>query len=185
MFKEKINILMRENDISSLKELSRQCDIPYTTFIRIYNNGTEKAESKTIKKISKFFDCTLDYLLDDSININDKLHKYKNYLDIWNKAEINQKNKEKILSNIPIEIKNYLDLEYWYHPNEEEYNKGILDYSNIDVVIKILNYLKLLEDNKELNEMELKEIINFILSNITIFKNLIEKEKQFYLENRI
>ena len=93
-------------------------------------------------------------------------------------------NYEKILSSIPIEIKNFLDLEYWYHPNEEEYDKGMIDYSNIDVVIKVLCDLKLLEDNKELNEIELKEIINFILSNITIFKNLIEKEKQFYLENR-
>ena len=170
MFKEKINILMRENDISSLKELSRQCDIPYTTFIRIYNNGTEKAESKTIKKISKFFDCTLDYLLDDSININDKLHKYKNYLDIWNKAEINQKNKEKILSNIPIEIKNYLDLEYWYHPNEEEYNKGILDYSNIDVVIKILNYFV----------RSLPLLTRFIIYNLSVFYHLSIKHK---LEN--
>ena len=184
MFKEKIDSLMSENKIKSLKELSRNCSLPYSTFTRIYYNGVETAESQNIKKIADYFGCTFDYLQDNNIKIDNKLHRYKKNYSIWKRADINLENQENILKELPIEIVNYLDLNYWYHPNEEEINNGITDYSNYYILNNLLNSISLLEDGKKLNEQELKVVINFILSNLPIIKKLLIKSKEEFLKDK-
>ena len=183
MFKEKIDFLIKEKNIKSLRELARRCNVPYSTLARIYNGGLDKAESKNIKKIADYLGCTIDYLQDDRIKINNKLHRHKDNFNIWKKEEINLNNKEKILKEIPQEIINYLDLNYWYHPNEEELNNNITDYSNYYELNKVLNSIGLLEDGIEINDDTLKEIVNFILSNLPIIKKLLTKNKEEFLKN--
>lgn len=182
MFNQKLELLMNENNIKSIKELARQSDIPYTTLIRMVNNGIDNSETKNVSKLANYFNCTIDYLQDNKISINDSFYKYKNHYELWLKAGIHNDNKEKILNKIPTEIYKYLELDYWYHPNEEEINKGINDYSNDYVLFKALISMGLLEEGIELTEDILKNIIDFILLNVTIIKNLLCKEKEKFLK---
>lgn len=74
MLIEKLEYLMKKNNIKTLKELSRQCDIPYTTLRGFYDKGTDGIRSNTLQKLSNFFGCTIDYLVRDDIPKTHILH---------------------------------------------------------------------------------------------------------------
>ena len=62
----KLDLLMKERNINKA-ELARESGIPYTTIDGFYKKGSENAKLSTLKKICAYFNCSLDYLTDDSI----------------------------------------------------------------------------------------------------------------------
>jgi hypothetical protein len=80
---EKINYLMKKNNIKNPKELStrlkeKELAIPYTTLLTIINNEVQDIKLGTAKKLSTFFNVTLDELLDDNLTL-DNTFKYASY----------------------------------------------------------------------------------------------------------
>ena len=63
----KLDLLMKEKNINKA-ELARESGIPYTTIDGFYKKGSENAKLSTLKKICAYFNCSLDYLADDSID---------------------------------------------------------------------------------------------------------------------
>lgn len=77
-FIEKLDMLMAEKGINR-SDLSRGCGVPYMTIVSFYEKGYKNAKLSTLRKIALFFDCGLDYLVDEKItdrnykpfNVND------------------------------------------------------------------------------------------------------------------
>lgn len=69
LFQEKIDKLLKENNIKNLKQLAYEVNIPYTTLWDYYSNPKrlEKAGLTNIQKIAKRLNCSLDYLADENI----------------------------------------------------------------------------------------------------------------------
>lgn len=64
---EKLNYLMSQKDINK-NVLAKESGIPYTTLDGLYKKGYKNTKLSTIRKLSEFFDVTIDYLIDDNIN---------------------------------------------------------------------------------------------------------------------
>ena len=71
-FNDKIDKFMSENNIKDLKKLAVLSDIPYTTLRDFYNKkSADNSRLSTIRKLSEYMDCSLDYLaFDDNINFD-------------------------------------------------------------------------------------------------------------------
>lgn len=65
---DKLDILMKEKNINKA-ELARASGVPYTTIDGFYKKGSENAKLSTLKKICAYFNCSLDYLADDSVSL--------------------------------------------------------------------------------------------------------------------
>lgn len=83
---EKIDVLMKQNNIKNPKELSEKLNeknlkIPYTTLLTIINNEVQDIKLGTARKLCTFFNLTLDQLLDDDIEINNTLQTFSNSID--------------------------------------------------------------------------------------------------------
>lgn len=65
-FTDKLERMMAEKRINRA-ELSRQSGVPYTTIVNFYEKGTDNIKLSTLKKISDYFNCSLDYLVDDNV----------------------------------------------------------------------------------------------------------------------
>lgn len=63
-FTEKLDALMAEKGINK-SILSKEAGIPYTTIAGFYTKGTENTKLSTLRKISSYFGCSIDYLADD------------------------------------------------------------------------------------------------------------------------
>lgn len=66
-FIEKINYLMDKNKLNK-STLSKACNIPYTTIDGWYKRGYEGLKLPTLKKLSDYFNVSLDYWADDEID---------------------------------------------------------------------------------------------------------------------
>lgn len=66
-FTEKLDALMAKNGINK-SILSKESGIPYTTIAGFYTKGTDNVKLSTLKKLSRYFGCTIDYLADDERN---------------------------------------------------------------------------------------------------------------------
>ena len=66
-FFEKLEYLMYRDGIKNLKVMSEKSGIPYTTLKGLYTRGVENIKLTTLHKLSRFFDTTLDYLMNDEI----------------------------------------------------------------------------------------------------------------------
>ena len=64
---EKIDELMRQNGISTRRELSVKSGIPYTTISGFYAKGYEKMKLSTLKALADCFGVSIDYLGRDEI----------------------------------------------------------------------------------------------------------------------
>ncbi len=65
--KDKLSLLMNEKGINKA-DLSRQTGIPYTTIDGILKRDNfEKLKLATLDALKKYFNVTLDYLIDDSV----------------------------------------------------------------------------------------------------------------------
>lgn len=67
MLKDKISKLMEERGINK-SELSKGADIPYTTIDGLFKKNAENVKLPTLKKLASFFNCSLDYLVDEECN---------------------------------------------------------------------------------------------------------------------
>ena len=75
---DKLEKLIQENKIKNILSLSNSADIPYTTLKSIFNREVTDIRLSTAIKLSKYFNVSLDYLLDDnnidsSIEFDEKL----------------------------------------------------------------------------------------------------------------
>lgn len=80
---EKVEMLMNERNINNA-QLAKGADIPYTTVDGFFKKGMDNVKLTTLKKLAKYFDCTLDYLVDDEVT------------DAYPNEELNQHEKEHI-----------------------------------------------------------------------------------------
>lgn len=68
-FNEKIDKFMSENNIANLKQLAKLTDIPYTTLRDFYDKqSADNSRLSTIRKLSKYMNCSMDYLSFDEID---------------------------------------------------------------------------------------------------------------------
>lgn len=132
---EKLDFLMKERCINK-SELSRQSGIPYMTIINFYEKGTDNVKLSTLKKLSKYFNVSLDDLADDQISIIDSKLEKKEELD--NKEtfsknlryymEITGKTRNTICDDLGFKYTTFTD---WVNGNK---------YPRIDKIEMLANY---------------------------------------------
>ena len=66
-FTDKLDALMAERGINK-SILSKESGIPYTTIAGFYTKGTDNVKLSTLKKLSSYLECSIDYLADDELN---------------------------------------------------------------------------------------------------------------------
>lgn len=66
-FTDKLDELMAKRGINKAT-LSKESGIPYTTIAGFYTKGTENTKLSTLRKLSAYFGCSIDYLVDDKNN---------------------------------------------------------------------------------------------------------------------
>lgn len=64
-FIERLEYLMEKNGVKTKAELSKLSGIPYTTIDGFYKKGSDNIKLSTLKKLSCFLHCSLDFLCDD------------------------------------------------------------------------------------------------------------------------
>ena len=65
-FTSKLDDLMDKRKINK-SILSKESGIPYTTIDGFYKKGTDNIKLSTLRKLAEYFNCSLDYLVDDEI----------------------------------------------------------------------------------------------------------------------
>jgi repressor LexA len=65
-FLDKLNALMSEKNINRT-ELAKGSGVPYTTISSFYEKGTDNIKLSTLKRLSSYLGCSLDYLVDDTV----------------------------------------------------------------------------------------------------------------------
>lgn len=65
-FLQKLNFLMKQYNLNK-STLSKACNIPYTTVDGWYKRGYEGVKLPTLKKLSEYFNVSLDYWADDEL----------------------------------------------------------------------------------------------------------------------
>lgn len=91
-FLTKLDKLMKDKNINK-SQLSKDSGVPYTTIDGFYKKGTENIKLSTLKKLSSYFGCSLDYLADDDIPENSiSVHTIAAHHDKedWTDEEINE-----------------------------------------------------------------------------------------------
>ena len=71
---EKLELLMNEKNLDKAS-LSRNTGIPYTTVDGFWKKGTDNIKRSSLLKLTRYFNCTLDYLADDNIDIHSEVFK--------------------------------------------------------------------------------------------------------------
>lgn len=106
-FNEKIDKFMKDNNYN-LKQLAIASDIPYTTLNDFYHKkSADNSRLSTIRKLSKFMNCSMDYLSYDEITEpNNKLIENLNNI---NKVEEDLSGNLSILDNVLYSNKNKID----------------------------------------------------------------------------
>ena len=62
---DKLDTLMAEKGINK-SILSKESGIPYTTIAGFYTKGTDNVKLSTLRKLSSYLGCSIDYLADDN-----------------------------------------------------------------------------------------------------------------------
>ena len=65
-FTDKLDALMAEKGINK-SILSKESGIPYTTIAGFYTKGTDNVKLSTLKKLSTYFDCSIDFLAGEEV----------------------------------------------------------------------------------------------------------------------
>lgn len=68
---QKLNALMKRNNIKNVAQLSKLTELPYTTLKSIFDGDVNDIRLSTSKKICNTFNITLDELLNDNIDLKD------------------------------------------------------------------------------------------------------------------
>lgn len=107
MFCEKLKFLRKHQELTQA-EVAKRISIDNTTYCR-YEKGIYQPDYDTLKRIAKFFDCTIDYLLEMECENtdSDKIVDLNNFL-LNGRYTINSKfptqKDRKMLSNIVNDI---------------------------------------------------------------------------------
>ena len=75
---DKLDGLMKEKGINKV-ELSELTGIPYMTIVNFYKKGTDNIKLSTLRKLSKYFKVTLDYIVDDDLEERESAVPAKTY----------------------------------------------------------------------------------------------------------
>lgn len=67
---EKLNYLMKKNNIKNISQLSKETGIPYTTLKSIFDGDVNDIRLSTSRKLCDYFKITLDDLLDDNVELD-------------------------------------------------------------------------------------------------------------------
>jgi transcriptional regulator with XRE-family HTH domain len=67
-FLEKLDKLMNEKGITK-HGLAKESGIPYTTILSFYDKGCDNIKLTTLRTLANYFGCTMDYLVDDSVDV--------------------------------------------------------------------------------------------------------------------
>lgn len=173
MFLQKLEYQMKMNNINNLFDLAKQSDIPYTTLKGFYTKGTDGIRNKTLKKLAKFFNCPIDYFINDDINKKEKIN--------WDtSSSIDYDNIELIKDNLSKYTYNYLKLD-----NEDRYIPDIPAETMINNSLSLENILKklgLLKKGQKITTDDLTKVVNFIEDNRDLFKREINKDNEEKLE---
>lgn len=125
-FNEKIDKFIVENNIPNLKQFALQAGIPYTTLRDFYDKqSADNSRISTIRKLSKYMHCSMDYLA---------------YDDITDKNEILLNEDLRIKNNTTNEFKTFF----------EKYENILTDSDKI--IIKTIIEQRIKKIDKELNE---------------------------------
>lgn len=73
---DKLNEFLKEKNITK-SQLSKESGVPYTTIDGFYKKGTDNVKLSTLKKLADYFKCSLDYLVDDKIEISNSEEENK------------------------------------------------------------------------------------------------------------
>ena len=89
-FLTKLDKLMKDRNINK-SQLSKESGVPYTTIDGFYKKGTDNIKLSTLKKLSSYFGCSLDYLADDDIS-EDSINTIAAHHDEeeWTEEELNE-----------------------------------------------------------------------------------------------
>lgn len=74
----KLHILMERDNVKNIAQLSKATKLPYTTLKSIFDGDVNDIRLSTSKKICDFFNISLDYLLDENVELN---HQDSSYSD--------------------------------------------------------------------------------------------------------
>ncbi|MCC0743368.1 helix-turn-helix transcriptional regulator [Clostridioides sp. ZZV14-6044] len=69
---EKLDKLLYSKNITKA-QLSKESGIPYTTIAGLYAKGADNIKLSTLKKLADYFQCSVDYLVYENIDIKDTL----------------------------------------------------------------------------------------------------------------
>lgn len=72
-FTDKLNALMVEKGINK-SILSKESGIPYTTIAGFYAKGTDNVKLSTLKKLSGYFNCSIDFLTNEEVPFSMEAH---------------------------------------------------------------------------------------------------------------
>lgn len=133
-FTEKLLHLMNKNGIKNRSQLSKKSGIPYTTIVGFFEKGTENIRRTTLIKLSDFFECSLEYLVNDEIN--DESYGKNTNFNI-NSREIQHIQKYRIL---------------------DEYGKKVID-STLDIEYERCTAIKEEEETEEIPMIEIRSSV--------------------------
>lgn len=72
----KLHTLMEKNNIKNIAQLAKATNLPYTTLKSIFDGDVNDIRLSTSKKICNFFNISLDYLLNENIDISTQDNNY-------------------------------------------------------------------------------------------------------------
>lgn len=106
---EKIQMLMNERDLNKA-DVSKGADIPYTTIDGLFKKGYENTRYPTLRKLSIFFDVSMEYLITDDeenrdagkISFMDVTPEELNLLNLWRKLPRDEQ--MKLLGRIELKL---------------------------------------------------------------------------------
>lgn len=106
-FNDKIDKFMKENNYN-LKQLANASNIPYTTLNDFYNKkSADNSRLSTIRKLSKFMNCSMDYLAYDEIT--DPNSDFTNHLENLEEIKKEQLDDLSVLDNVLYSSKDKID----------------------------------------------------------------------------
>ena len=102
-FLEKLDMLMEEKGINKSK-LSKGSDIPYTTITSFYEKGYKDIRLSTLKKLSSFFGCSIDYMTAESADAErkpvDMSDLMPSEIDLIGKYRMAKRSRKTIVENL-------------------------------------------------------------------------------------
>jgi len=106
---EKIKTLMNERGLNKA-DVSKGAEIPYTTIDGLFKKGYENTRYPTLRKLSVFFDVSMEYLITDDeenrdagkISFMDVTPEELNLLNLWRKLPRDEQ--MKLLGRIELKL---------------------------------------------------------------------------------